>query len=58
MASFGRKLVRKKYIDLNDITSTKLARCLTTFDLTALGNVIIIFSENILFCIFLCTNIC
>lgn len=37
MTTFIGKLVRKKYIDLANVTDTKLARCLTTFDLTALG---------------------
>lgn len=37
MSSFCRKLVRKKYVDPSSITDTKLSRCLTTLDLTALG---------------------
>lgn len=37
MSSFFRKLVRKKYVDPSSITDTKLSRCLTTLDLTALG---------------------
>lgn len=37
MSSFIGKLVRKKYIDLATVTDTKLARVLTTLDLTALG---------------------
>jgi hypothetical protein len=37
MSSFIGKLVRKKYVDLSTVTDTKLARCLNTFDLTALG---------------------
>ncbi|XP_021368950.1 high affinity cationic amino acid transporter 1-like isoform X2 [Mizuhopecten yessoensis] len=37
MSSFRQKLLRRKFVDLSSVTNTKLARCLTTFDLTALG---------------------
>ncbi|XP_060062458.1 high affinity cationic amino acid transporter 1-like [Ylistrum balloti] len=37
MTSFGQKLLRRKFVDLSSVTNTKLARCLTTLDLTALG---------------------
>ncbi|XP_069115575.1 LOW QUALITY PROTEIN: high affinity cationic amino acid transporter 1-like [Argopecten irradians] len=37
MSSFGQKLLRRKFVDLSSVTNTKLARCLTTLDLTALG---------------------
>ncbi len=34
---FTHKLTRKKFVDLSNVTETKLDRCLTTLDLTALG---------------------
>ncbi|VDI28123.1 solute carrier family 7 (cationic amino acid transporter), member 1, partial [Mytilus galloprovincialis] len=37
MSGFIGKLVRKKYIDISNVTDTKLNRVLNTFDLTALG---------------------
>ena len=37
LASVGRKLLRQKKIEENSLGSTKLDRCLSTFDLTALG---------------------
>ncbi|KAJ8319744.1 hypothetical protein KUTeg_001331 [Tegillarca granosa] len=37
MSSFIKKLTRKKYVDFKNVTDTKLARCLSTLDLTALG---------------------
>ncbi|CAH1772769.1 unnamed protein product [Owenia fusiformis] len=37
MSRFVGRLIRKKYIDLSTVSETKLARCLSTFDLTALG---------------------
>ncbi|XP_074653949.1 high affinity cationic amino acid transporter 1-like [Tubulanus polymorphus] len=37
VSSFVSRLVRRKYIDFSRVTETKLARCLSTFDLTALG---------------------
>jgi hypothetical protein len=35
--NFFKKLLRRKYIDFSRVTETKLERCLSTFDLTALG---------------------
>ena len=46
LASVGRKLLRQKKIDENALGSTKLDRCLTTFDLTALGKRIFPISKN------------
>ena len=43
MTNFLQKLARKKYIDPTNVTDTKLLRCLTTLDLTALG----LFTYNI-----------
>ncbi|KAL3862746.1 hypothetical protein ACJMK2_008698 [Sinanodonta woodiana] len=37
MNAFIQKLARKKYIDINHVSDTQLARCLNTLDLTALG---------------------
>ena len=34
---FGHRFSRKKYLDASAVAETKLDRCLTTFDLTALG---------------------
>ncbi|KAK3102848.1 hypothetical protein FSP39_014398 [Pinctada imbricata] len=52
MTSFIGKLARKKYIDKGSVTETKLARCLTTLDLTALGIVKLIVK---FLCYVLCT---
>lgn len=38
---FANSLIRKKPIERTAITQTKLDRCLTTLDLTTLGNVIL-----------------
>ncbi|XP_064641852.1 high affinity cationic amino acid transporter 1-like [Lineus longissimus] len=35
--NFFKKLLRRKYIDFSRVCETKLERCLSTFDLTALG---------------------
>lgn len=37
LLSFGRSLVRRKVVDLNDLEDSKLCRCLGTIDLIALG---------------------
>jgi hypothetical protein len=49
MPSFGtiiKALLRRKHIEQSSITQTRLDRCLSTLDLTALGNI----SINFLFC--------
>lgn len=38
IASIGKALLRRKRIDNSALSNTKLDRCLTTLDLTALGN--------------------
>ncbi|XP_048088183.1 cationic amino acid transporter 2 isoform X1 [Alosa alosa] len=37
MLSFGRSLVRRKVVDMDNLEDSKLCRCLTTIDLIALG---------------------
>ena len=37
LKKFGDRLLRRKYVDPSTVGDTKLDRCLTTFDLTALG---------------------
>lgn len=37
MTRFCHRLVRRKHLDPTTVTETKLDRCLTAFDLTALG---------------------
>ena len=37
LKKFGDRLLRRKCVDPSTVGDTKLDRCLTTFDLTALG---------------------